>query len=172
VLDLEKYDSGKQKLNMQQAKVQTLVEDSAIVVDQLLKEKGLVLIKDFEPSRVEMLLDADKIQQVIVNLLSNAIKFTHDEIRLKLRYTPTHWQFYVEDNGLGVDPTLREMIFEKFYQAKNQTIRKPKGSGLGLAISKRIIDLHQGTLTLMDAPQKGAVFLLEVPINPLNLPTK
>lgn len=172
VLDLEKYDSGKQKLNMQYAKVQALVEDSAIAVDQLLREKGLVLIKDFEPNKNDMLFDADKIQQVIVNLLSNAIKFTHDEIRLKLRYTQTHWQFYIEDNGPGLDPTLKELIFEKFYQAKNQTIRKPKGSGLGLAISKRIIDLHQGTLTLLDAPQMGAVFLLEVPINPLNLPNK
>lgn len=169
VLDLEKYDSGKQKLHIQKVDIQALVEQSAAAIDQLLKEKGIVLIKDFKPCTNELCADADKIQQVLINLLSNAIKFTTDEIVLKLRYTNTHWNLYVEDNGPGIPQELKELIFEKFYQAKNQTIRKPKGSGLGLAISKRIMELHQGNLVLIDNPKKGAVFLLEVPFNPINL---
>jgi signal transduction histidine kinase len=171
VLDLEKYDSGKQKLITQKVDLKSLVEQSAISINQLLREKNIVIIKDFKPCVHDVFIDEDKIQQVLINLLSNAIKFTKDEIVLKLRFTDTHWLLYVEDNGAGIPEELRDLIFEKFYQAKNQTIRKPKGSGLGLAISKRIMELHQGNLVLIDKPKSGAVFLLEVPYNPLNLPS-
>jgi len=63
-------------------------------------------------------------------------------------------------------------VFEKFYQAKDQNIRKPKGSGLGLAISRRIVELHEGTLTLAPKEGKGARFCLCVPLeNKSELPT-
>ena len=62
-------------------------------------------------------------------------------------------------------PELCEIIFEKFFQAKNQTIRKPKGSGLGLAISKKIIQLHEGKIGVTANIPTGARFTFTLPIN-------
>ena len=69
----------------------------------------------------------------------------------------------VADNGKGIEEDQQQYIFDKFYQARNQTTRKPKGTGLGLAISKSIIDLHQGSLWVDSTPGKGARFSFTLP---------
>lgn len=139
-------------------------------VNALIHEKGIIVQLQTKGIEQELLADEDKMQQVILNLLSNAIKFTRTEIKLRQEYTQTHWVLEVADNGLGIESGLKEMVFEKFYQARNQTLRKPKGSGLGLAISRRIAELHQGTLELFDEEGGGALFVLKVPLKPLILP--
>ena len=69
----------------------------------------------------------------------------------------------ISDNGRGIKPDMQKVIFEKFFQAKNQTIRKPKGSGLGLAISKKIVDLHEGRIWVDSEVGKGSKFSFTVP---------
>jgi signal transduction histidine kinase len=64
----------------------------------------------------------------------------------------------VEDNGKGIPLEYQQIIFEKFFQAKNQLMRKPKGSGLGLAICSKILDLHQGHISVESEENKGAKF--------------
>jgi signal transduction histidine kinase len=140
------------------------VEHSIESVNQLFKEKQITLNKELPAQELFSKIDRDKIQQVILNLLSNAIKFTEQNIRVKLEELEGNWVLYVEDNGSGVSTEMEELIFEKFYQAKNQTIRKPKGSGLGLAISRRIVHLHEGNLELIHKPEKGAMFCVSIPI--------
>ena len=71
----------------------------------------------------------------------------------------------VSDNGKGIDPQFHELIFDKFYQAENQTIRKPKGSGLGLAICKKIMQLHGGDISLRSILGQGSEFTIIFPIN-------
>jgi signal transduction histidine kinase len=68
------------------------------------------------------------------------------------------------DNGSGIDPLFHELIFDKFYQTTDQSIRKPKGSGLGLAITKKILELHGGTIKVESTPGQGATFTFEIPI--------
>jgi signal transduction histidine kinase len=81
---------------------------------------------------------------VILNLLSNAVKFARHTIWIESSLLEKQLEVSVSDDGKGVPEELREAIFEKFFQAENQNIRKPKGSGLGLAICKKIIQYHQG----------------------------
>jgi signal transduction histidine kinase len=90
--------------------------------------------------------DKDRILQVVLNFLSNAVKFAQKEIIVETNSNGRYTQVAVFDDGKGVPAELREAIFEKFFQAENQTIRKPKGSGLGLAISKKIIQYHKGNI--------------------------
>jgi signal transduction histidine kinase len=73
-------------------------------------------------------------------------------------------QIWVEDNGKGIEPGLHELIFDKFFQAKNQTLRKPEGSGLGLAICKKIIDLHGGSIWVVSELNHGSKFIFTLPI--------
>jgi signal transduction histidine kinase len=72
-------------------------------------------------------------------------------------------QIWVEDNGKGIDRGLHELIFDKFFQARNQTLKKPQGSGLGLAISKKIIEMHRGKIWVESEEGKGSRFIFTLP---------
>jgi signal transduction histidine kinase len=61
----------------------------------------------------------------------------------------------------------QEHIFEKFFQARHQTTRKPEGTGLGLAITKKIVELHHGRLWVESQPERGATFYVELPVEPV-----
>jgi len=111
--------------------------------------------------------DADLIMQVLTNLLSNAVKFAPEngKVTVSVHSNYDELQVWVEDNGKGIEPGLHELIFDKFFQAKNQTLRKPEGSGLGLAICKKIIDLHSGNIWVNSELNKGSKFVFTLPIN-------
>lgn len=114
-----------------------------------------------------LLLHADKdlLQQVLVNLLSNAIKFTPEDktIQIVVSDMQTEIQVSIIDAGKGIALELHELIFDKFFQAKNQTIKKPEGTGLGLAICKRIVEMHNGKIWVESEVEKGARFTFTIP---------
>jgi signal transduction histidine kinase len=70
----------------------------------------------------------------------------------------------VQDNGKGIALAEQHQIFDKFFQAQNQSLRKPEGSGLGLAITKKLVELHQGRIWVESAPEQGARFFVELPL--------
>jgi signal transduction histidine kinase len=68
----------------------------------------------------------------------------------------------VKDDGKGIPKEIHELIFDKFFQAKNQTLKKPEGSGLGLAICKRIVEMHHGKIWVESKEECGANFIVEI----------
>ena len=167
VLDLEKYNSGKQKLNLALESVVNIVNESVDSIKQLAREKGIPLDIQIEIEDKSYLLDKDKIMQVLINLLSNAVKFTESPngfILIGVKSLNQQIEFLVKDNGKGIQEEYQQLVFEKFFQARNQTIRKPKGSGLGLAICKKIVELHGGEISVLSESGKGATFVFTIPI--------
>jgi len=167
VLDLEKYESGKQKLNKEEVDIQDIIKDSVDALYQQAKEKGIKII--FMPDRFAPRFEADrdKIIQVVVNLLSNAIKFClpqKGEITIATHYVEGCIYTSIQDNGSGIDKKFQRLIFDKFFQAEDQTIKKPRGSGLGLAISKKIIELHNGQIWLESEVGKGSKFTFMISV--------
>jgi len=162
VLDLEKYDSGKQKLLLEEVYVKELIQESINSIKSLADEKKLNLLVDVDPELLNMILDKDKMMQVLINLLSNAVKFTESGglIQVSALRRDDQVVLSVKDTGRGIEPEYQELIFDKFFQARNQTIRKPKGSGLGLAICRKIVELHGGTIEVLSEPGKGATFVI------------
>ena len=167
VLDLEKYESGKQKLNKEEVDIQDIIKDSVDTLYQQAKEKDIkiVFIPDRFAPRFEA--DRDKLIQVVVNLLSNAIKFCQPqlgEITIATHYVEGWIYTSIQDNGVGIDKKFHRLIFDKFFQAEDQTIKKPRGSGLGLAISKKIIVLHNGQIWLESQVGKGSKFTFMISV--------
>ena len=165
VLDLEKYESGKQQLNTEEVDIQDIIKDSIDSLFQQSKERGIKLV--FKPDHFTPRFEADrdKLVQVVVNLISNAIKFCEPnkgEITVETHYIAGQIYTSVQDNGAGIDKNSQRLIFDKFFQAEDQTIRKPKGSGLGLAISKKIIELHQGEIWVESEVGKGSKFIFMI----------
>lgn len=146
VLDLERFDSGRQKLNLEKSDTKILVLQATESMLQVFKEKSIQFELNLQFEELYMHVDEDRIKQVILNLLSNASKFAKSKVMLKSFIDESKWKLQVWDDGKGVPEEEIAYIFDKFFQAKNQTSKKPVGSGLGLAISKKIIEYHDGEI--------------------------
>lgn len=166
VLNLEKYESGRQKLNLTPVLLNTLIADSIQSVSALAMEKKITVSTRIPDSMFLVRCDAALIQQVMNNLLSNAIKFVDEEtgrITVAVHAGEDELQVWVEDNGKGIAGELHELVFDKFFQARNQTLKKPQGSGLGLAICKKIIEMHGGKIRVESEEGKGSRFIFTLP---------
>lgn len=166
VLDLENFESGKHQLIIDKVDISELIQHCLQSLDGVFKQRNINVCIDIEESLPELEADSDRITQVVLNLLANAAKYCDKEsgkVWVDISRQGTMLQVKIADNGPGVVPELREIIFEKFFQAKNQTMRKPKGSGLGLAISKKIIQLHEGKIGVSTNDPEGSVFTFSIP---------
>jgi signal transduction histidine kinase/Na+/proline symporter len=168
VLDLEKLESGQATLVCTELAVSELAEEAAEAVDQLARAKGIALHLDVPASLPPLPADRDRLMQVLINLLSNAVKACPPGRagRIDLLAWPAAdaMLLCVADNGKGISPAEQHQIFDKFFQAQNQSLRKPEGSGLGLAITKKIVELHQGRIWVESSPDQGARFFVELPL--------
>ncbi len=142
-----------------------VVRDSAATMRQVFADKGIGLDVKLDDGRAEILGDHDRLVQVIVNLLGNAVKFTGPGGRatLALARHGGDLEFSVADNGPGIQPADREIVFQRFRQLGDPLSGKPDGVGLGLAISERIVREHHGRIWVEDAPGGGAWFRVRLP---------
>jgi signal transduction histidine kinase len=166
VLNLEKYESGKQQLNCTSVQLNSLIRDAVQSIKPLANEKKIQTEIKIPDTMFLVQCDEDLIMQVLNNLLSNAVKFAPEKglVTVSVHNNMDGLQIWVEDNGKGIEPGLHELIFDKFFQAKNQTLRKPEGSGLGLAICKKIIDLHGGSIWVVSESNNGSKFIFTLPV--------
>lgn len=166
VLDLEKMESGKLDIPFSSLHLNDVVKESLTKVDQLIKGKNIHLTTNLHARLPLVNGNKDRLTQVVLNLVSNAIKFCDNgkgEISITTSTKNGSVELAVSDNGPGVPGDSQELIFEAFYQAKNQTLKKPEGTGLGLTICKKIIDRHNGTIWMENGKETGAVVAFSLP---------
>jgi two-component system, NarL family, sensor histidine kinase EvgS len=118
------------------------------------------------PLPASVMLDSDRLQQVVNNLVANALKFTrHGEIRLTLAVTGDI-ALTVSDSGSGIPLSEQAQLFEPWYQAPSGKRHAVQGSGLGLFICREIVQRMGGTLSLESAPQQGTTVSVRLPLEP------
>ena len=168
VLDLEKYESGQATLRRAPLALASVAHEAAEAVGQLARERGIGLHLDVPPALPPLPADRDRLMQVLINLLSNAVKACPADgtgrIAVRAWPAPNVLVLCVEDNGHGIALPEQQLIFDKFFQAPDQTTRKPAGTGLGLAISRKIVELHYGRLWVESEIGHGARFFVELPL--------
>jgi len=100
------------------------------------------------------------LRQVFQNLIANALKFRKPDeaphIEISVKTFRKSWQFFVKDNGLGIDAEHQTKIFDLF--ARLHTQAEYTGTGLGLALCKKIVRLHRGTIRVQSTPEVGSTF--------------
>jgi Na+/proline symporter/nitrogen-specific signal transduction histidine kinase len=167
VLKLERYESGRHKLYLQPVQLVNIIREVTASAQPLADVRNVQLVTHLPDTMLLVQADKDMITQVVYNLVTNAIKFAAAEngkVDVRLFFDETEVKVMVDDNGKGVEPEVRELIFDKFFQARNQTLKKPEGSGLGLAISKRIVEMHSGRIWVEQVRGVGARFIFVLPI--------
>jgi hypothetical protein len=115
---------------------------------------------------LEAEVDPEKFDRILLNLISNAFKFTPAGGQIECTLSVTERDqllLTVRDSGPGVEPELRDVIFERFRQRQSGMTRSFGGTGLGLAITKEFLQLHGGNISVSDAPGGGALFRVELP---------
>jgi signal transduction histidine kinase/ActR/RegA family two-component response regulator len=141
------------------------VRHALAVCAPLIRVKRLEVEESLTATHPVVLGDALRLQQVLWNLVQNSVKFTPSGGRILVRSAnpqPEVLEIEVEDNGFGIEPGMLEKVFEGFVRAG----RRPDsmgGLGLGLAISRRLAEVHGGTLTAASpGPEGGATFTLRL----------
>ncbi|WP_297334453.1 ATP-binding protein [Flavobacterium sp.] len=167
ILDLEKFETGRQDINLSANNLEETVNRALEPLQQLIANKNIHVVLNTSGS-TKACYDEDRIVQVVTNLLANAIKFCPEQngiIHISINDNKDMLTTMIEDNGKGIDPADIELIFDKFYQSNNQNIKKPVGSGLGLAISRQIIERHNGKIWAENANGSGARLIFTLPKN-------
>ncbi|MFV8270706.1 ATP-binding protein [Flavobacterium sp. GT2N3] len=166
ILDLEKFETGKQKIYLSKNNITKTIKNTLDSLQQLIKNKNISVEFDNSNKVIKAFYDEERIIQVIHNLLSNAIKFcadTNGKIVLSILEKETAIEVKIHNNGKLIKAEEAEAIFDKFYQSRNQNIKKPIGSGLGLAICKQIIEHHKGNIWSENNVTDGATFIFTLP---------
>ncbi|MGE3551574.1 MAG: sensor histidine kinase [Candidatus Obscuribacterales bacterium] len=180
LLDFERLESGHMKLSMVPTSLQLIIDESVNAVAGYLESTGLTLNKptrSFESdaaskpdsgseSSMKVMVDPDRIVQVLVNLLSNAIKFSPKDgvVDIDVSRDRDLVRIAVVDAGPGVPAEHQERIFERFKMVDDERQTGKTGSGLGLAICKQIVELHGGTIGVDNNSGQGSTFYFTVPI--------
>jgi signal transduction histidine kinase len=110
--------------------------------------------------------DAPRIGQVLDNLLTNAIKFSpvNGVIEIIMEPGNNYIKVTISDEGSGIRSEDLDNIFKPFKKFNTNLTENEKGTGLGLAIAKKMIELHNGRLTLTPSKKQGASFTFELPV--------
>jgi len=110
--------------------------------------------------------DRERLGQAFSNLLSNALKYSEKgivKLSAEQRQETGEIVVSIADQGIGIPENEQEAIFEMFYRVENPGTRSKGGAGVGLYIVKRIIERHEGRLTLTSKPGKGSTFTVSLP---------
>ncbi|MBF0455799.1 MAG: PAS domain S-box protein [Magnetococcales bacterium] len=162
LLDISKIEAGKMVLTPSSLDALVLVKNVMIDMQVKADEKGTTLSCSGDSS--PLVADEIRLKQILINLIGNAIKFTSQgRIQIHLEQDATSTTFKIEDSGSGIPASQLTLIFDKFVQADSTTTRKVGGSGLGLAITKRLIELHGGTITVESQEGVGTTFTFTLP---------
>ena len=145
----------------------TLIISSAInKFEEVLKQKeGSIL---FEKENEDYFITGDKfhLMNVFCNLIDNAVKYNTDkpEIKISMSSTSDQATISITDNGIGIPAESLDKIFETFYRVQSGNIQNFRGNGIGLSYSKKIIELHKGTISVSSKTGIGSTFIITLPL--------
>ena len=166
ILDMSKVESGKFELSPEEFSFEKMLQRVANVINFRTDEKNQRFTVHIDRSMPQYLIgDKQRLTQVITNLLGNAVKFTpkNGAIALDAALLSEEDGFCtlkisVADNGIGVSPEKQALLFQPFFQAESDTVRRFGGTGLGLSICKTIAEMMGGRIWFESNAPSGSVF--------------
>ena len=158
LLDLTRIARGKLHLELEDCDAHTIIRNALETASSAIAAKKLKVATKLEAKEHHIRADCIRLQQVFWNLINNAMKFTSPGGEITVRTfndKQARFHFEIVDTGIGIEPQRVASLFQPFEQADPSVTRQFGGLGLGLAISKRLVDLHGGTI---EAESRGRSF--------------
>ena len=166
LLDLTRIVRGKIELRNSMVDVHSVIADALEICRSDISNKRLEVIQALRATESYVNGDAVRIQQILWNLIRNAVKFTPagGQIIIRSHNDADKLCITIIDTGIGIEPEVIGRIFTPFEQAGQAITQQFGGLGLGLAISKRLAEMHGGTIIAQsEGPNRGATFILTLP---------
>lgn len=165
ILDIAKIDAKKLPLKKEWINLKELISKTTLSLQGFSQSLSVPIhIQEFPD--IQILADADRIQQVLTNLVSNAIKFSPPNKSILIFVESTlgsPLKILVQDQGKGMTPQEKTILFQKFRQITSPDNPLVKGTGLGLAIAKALVEEHEGTIDVQTIPNEGSTFYFTLP---------
>lgn len=165
ILDMAKIDADSMVLEQTPFDLRECIETTLVMMDSLLQRNQITLNRQLGPP---LLISADyrRIRQILFNLLANGVQHTDPggSITVSVQQKENSAMIEVKDTGIGLAEDQLELIFTEFHQAAGNQDKGAGGTGLGLPLSKRLVELHGGSIGVASQPGKGATFWFTLPL--------
>lgn len=167
ILDLTRVEIGKMQLQVQQFSVKEVVESVKRILKPALDEKNIKLDTIYEKGVESIFADPLKFKQILYNILSNAIKFSphHTPVKLEIHNSGEGIEIRITDKGIGIRKEDIDKLFKPFVQVGDN--RPGNGTGLGLALTRRLVELHGGSIWVNSEYGMGTTVVVYMPNFPL-----
>jgi signal transduction histidine kinase len=166
ILSISKIETGEMEINYKKEDLREIIKEVISELSIKAKEKNLYLTFEESKEFPKVLLDREKIRQVILNLIDNSIKYTKEGgITVKLLTKGNKLQIIISDTGEGLTEEEKEKIFERFSRGTAGTKFWTEGAGLGLYIARRFVEIHKAKIWVeSEGRGKGSNFYVELPM--------
>jgi signal transduction histidine kinase len=184
ILDLSKIEAGRMALSLAPTDLREAIKGAVTDTESLRRAKSQNVWLELDDTPLNVVADGVRVRQVLFNLLSNASKFTGEGGSIILSALSTRaplappadragderrlvtkdvvW-VSVADTGIGIAPQDMPKLFREFSQVDSSASRQAQGTGLGLALSKKLVELHEGTIGAESLPGRGSTFWFILP---------
>ncbi len=181
VLDMSRIESGKVKIEEKETSLPEIMHDLKTIVQADIASKQLEFYIDTaDVVNEHVLCDKLRLNQVLLNLLSNAMKFTMPGGIVSVRVIQkgaavegrASYEFQVKDTGIGMSQEFLAHVFDPFERERSSTVSGIQGTGLGMAITKNIVDMMDGTISVVSEEGKGSTFTVSLQLKTCSGPVR
>ncbi|WP_422104975.1 sensor histidine kinase [Winogradskyella sp.] len=166
VLRISKLEKNELNISKERLKLHDLIADAVTHVKLIVEDRNGYVNTHFDAAKSSVLANDTHFTNVIVNILDNAIKYSDDAPKIDV-YTENIGNniiLKIADQGNGMNKQVAKRVFEKFYREHTGNVHNVKGHGLGLAYVKRIVDDHQGHVSVESEKGRGSTFIIKLPL--------
>ncbi|MDE3059626.1 MAG: HAMP domain-containing protein [Pseudomonadota bacterium] len=171
IIDLSKITEGTLTLNYEKVNIAKTIDKCIALLSERAKQGGITISRSIPESLPVLRADRLRVTQILLNILTNAVKFTPEggKVHIAASGVPegekvSHIVITIEDTGIGMRESDIEKAFQNFGQVDRGLNRKYEGTGLGLPLTKRLMELHQGSITIQSKPGEGTRVSLRFPV--------
>ncbi len=167
LLDLARMEAGHNQLRLEEIEFKPYIDRIIRKFYGLSKENGIIITFEMKKDDELLIIDPDRIEQVLTNLIDNAIRHTPNggSVTVFARSEQRGIHIEVRDTGSGIPEEDLPFVFERFYKADKARTRGISGTGLGLAIAQNIITAHRGNISVHSKEGAGTTFTIFLPRN-------
>ena len=154
------------ELELTDVDLPSALQNAIALIRERAHRHGIALIVNLDPTLTSVQVDERKFKQIMLNIMSNAVKFTPDGGSVTVTAVPSESAvaISIKDTGTGIAPEDHAAVFEEFRQVGRDSARKAEGTGLGMPLTKRLVELHGGTIDVESAVGNGATFRVVLPV--------
>lgn len=166
VLRISQLQKKQLNISKDRYKLHDLIEDAITHVELIVEDRKGYIKTHFNAVKSSVLVNQTYFTNVIVNVLDNAVKYSNEspQIDICTENVGNNILLSIKDKGKGMNKAVQKRIFEEFYREHTGNVHNVKGHGLGLSNVKRIVDNHQGIVSVESEKGKGSTFIIKLPL--------